>query len=244
MLAFICAMQSEAESLLSLIKINKKIKVSQKTVYEGSFPSSRGAAIAAGWLYGLTGRQLPCVLIISGIGKVNAALCTQILIDKYKPETIINAGVCGAVNKNLKIGGVYNVGKAVQYDFDLSKLNNCAVGKLEEFKNKFISVKNSAGMQGPRDLKILATGDRFSDDTADIILLRKILKADLRDMEGAAIAQVCALNKMDLIIIKAVTNHIGEGAIDGYKANLALALNSLAEALRAFITFSLYDTLL
>ena len=65
-----------------------------------------------------------CILVQSGVGKVNAARTTQILVDKYKPEAIINAGVGGSVNSELNIGDVVISKKIFQHDFDITVFNH------------------------------------------------------------------------------------------------------------------------
>lgn len=164
-------------------------------------------------------------LYLAGIGKVNAALTTQKAIDEGATE-IVNAGVSGGFDPTMEIGGVYEVARAVQYDFDLSALNHTPVGQLDERKSPYYELKVGVGKG-----KTLATGDRFRDDDADLPLLRS-LGADLRDMEGAAIAHVCEKNNIPCRIIKSVTNVHGKGVMTGqYQSNLTKALATLSAAL-------------
>ena len=64
------------------------------------------------------------VLVRSGIGKVNAALCAQVLIDLFAVDSVINVGVAGAIDKNVKIGDIVISSDAVQHDFDTSALGD------------------------------------------------------------------------------------------------------------------------
>ena len=70
-------------------------------------------------------------LYVSGIGKVNAAAATQLAICEGANE-IWNAGLSGGFG-DVEVGGVYGVERAVEYDFDLAKLNGTAIGVLDLF---------------------------------------------------------------------------------------------------------------
>ena len=69
----------------------------------------------------LNGEKLS--VIVSGVGKVNAAVCTQIAYDYLSADIIINIGVAGGLNNTVEIGEMYEIYSAVQYDFDLSEVN-------------------------------------------------------------------------------------------------------------------------
>lgn len=169
----------------------------------------------------------PCLkpgekLYVSGIGKVNAAMTTQLAIDEGASE-IVNAGVCGGFDPAMEIGDVYEVARAVQYDFDLAELNHTCVGQLQERTSPYYELKGT---------KTLGTGDHFRNDDDDLPLLRT-LGVDLRDMEGAAVAHVCERRGIPCRIVKSVTNVQGKGSMTGqYEDNLAYALSRLTEYLR------------
>lgn len=164
-------------------------------------------------------------LYISGIGKVNAAMATQKAIDEGATE-IVNAGVCGGFDPSMEIGDVFEVVRAVQYDFDLSDLNHTPVGQLDERESPYfdVAISQSAGA-------VLGTGDHFRNGDADLPLLRS-LGVTLRDMEGAAVAQVCEKNHIPCRLVKSVTNVQGKGSMTGqYADNLAKALGTLTNYL-------------
>lgn len=175
----------------------------------------------------------PCLrdgdrLYVSGIGKVNAAMATQKAIDEGATE-IVNAGVSGGFDPAMAIGDVFEVGRAVQYDFDLSELNKTPVGQLDERSSPYYEI--TVGSPGSAR-RCLGSGDHFRNDEADLPLLRS-LGVDLRDMEGAAVAHVCEKNRVKCRLIKSVTNVHGKGLMTGqYEANLALALQKLQDYLK------------
>lgn len=161
-------------------------------------------------------------LYLSGIGKVNAALATQRAIDEGASE-IVNAGVCGGFDETMRIGDVFEVGRAVEYDFDLAELNHTRVGQLDERDTPYFSLGTG---------KTLGSGDHFRNDDRDLPLL-KALEVDLRDMEGAAIAHVCERNRVKCRIVKSVTNVQGRGSMTGqYADNLKTALGTLEKYLK------------
>lgn len=168
------------------------------------------------------------LLVVSGVGKSNAAAATQFAIQSGADE-IVNLGVCGGFEPQMKIGDLYEVDRAVQYDFDLAQLNGTAVGVLNERTSPYIPLRTT----GRHPAKTLATGDHFNDNTADLPLLAS-LGAGLRDMEGAAVAHVCETAGVPCRALKCVTNVLGAGATGQYAENLARCLAILAEAAADF----------
>lgn len=168
------------------------------------------------------------LLVVSGVGKSNAAAATQFAIQSGADE-IVNLGVCGGFEPQMKIGDLYEVDRAVQYDFDLAQLNGTAVGVLNERTSPYIPLRTT----GRYPAKTLATGDHFNDNTADLPLLAS-LGAGLRDMEGAAVAHVCETAGVPCRALKCVTNVLGAGATGQYAENLARCLAILAEAAADF----------
>ena len=164
------------------------------------------------------------LLVVSGVGKSNAAAATQFAIQSGADE-IVNLGVCGGFEPQMKIGDLYEVDRAVQYDFDLAQLNGTAVGVMNERTSPYIPLQTT----GRYPAKTLATGDHFNDNTADLPLLAS-LGAGLRDMEGAAVAHVCETAGVPCRALKCVTNVLGAGATGQYAENLARCLTILAGA--------------
>lgn len=164
-------------------------------------------------------------LYISGIGKVNAAAATQKAIDDGADE-IVNAGVAGGFEPSMSIGDVYEIDRAVEYDFDLSQVNGTEVGVHDGRTTPYFALAPF----GVFPAKTLGTGDRFGDGEGDFPLLRR-LGVGVRDMEGAAIAHVCESANVRCRAVKCITNVIGKGATGQYRENLALALARLTDAL-------------
>ena len=175
-------------------------------------------------------------LYVSGIGKVNAAAATQLAICEGADE-IWNAGLSGGFGE-VEVGGIYGVDRAVEYDFDLAKLNGTAVGVLDEMKTPYIPFDAIAGAErffpGFGGWRTLATGDHFNDGEGDYDLITRTLGASLRDMEGAAIAHVCMRRGVPCFSFKCVTNVAGGGSMTGqYRENKNRCLVALETASKA-----------
>lgn len=210
MKAFVIAMDKEAEPIISAIKI------------ERSF-SFCGKRIVLGKLYGES-----VGVVVCGVGKVNAAMGTQIAVDELGAETVINVGVAGALSPSLTVGNVYAISSAVQYDFDLTQINGTQIGTLDECTENYIPLSKSRAYP----IKKIATGDRFNDSKQDFSLLTGTLKADIRDMECAAIAQVCMHAKVKCYAFKIISDVAGSGSTtEQYLKNLKLCFETLSREL-------------
>ena len=105
MVGVVIAMQSEADILLDEMKISRSLTVSGKNIHVGK---AFGKEIA---------------VCICGVGKVNAALGAQLLVSKFDAKKLLNFGVAGGLNEETELCAVYQIGEAVQFDFDLVQLN-------------------------------------------------------------------------------------------------------------------------
>jgi len=177
-------------------------------------------------------------LYVCGIGKVNAAAAAQKAICEGATE-IWNAGLSGGFGDKVEVGGVYAVEKAVEYDFDLAKLNNTRIGQLDELDTPYLPLAIPplrSSLIIHRSSLVLATGDHFNDSEADYDLITRELGASLRDMEGAAIAHVCLKAGVPCHSVKCVTNVAGKGSMTGqYEENKKRCLARLSETLKGIL---------
>lgn len=211
MIGAIIAMQSEADILLDQMKISRSLTVSGKQIHVGT----------------AFGKEV--VLVICGIGKVNAALGAQLAISKFDVKTLLNFGVAGGLNDGTKLCEVYQIERAVQFDFDLTQLNDTKIGTLDEYTENYLSLNL---LNAPFPKKNLGTSDRFNDSPVDYKLLTEELGADIRDMEGAAIVQAAICAKLPVYSLKAISDLAGSGSTtEQYLKNKAKALENLKEKL-------------
>ena len=211
MIGAVIAMQSEADILLEEMQVQRSLTVSGKTVYVGK---AYGRDIA---------------LCICGIGKVNAALGTQLLVSKFGAEKLLNFGVAGGLNKTTELCAVYQIAAAVQFDFDLVDLNGTKIGTLNEYSENYLTLNH---FKSGFEKRKLGTADRFNDSPADYKLLTEELNADIRDMEGGAIVQAAFAAELPVYSVKAISDVAGSGSTtEQYLLNRDKALKNLKEKL-------------
>ena len=177
-------------------------------------------------------------LIIGGIGKVNVALSTQVLIDNFDVDKVINFGVAGGKeNSGLVAGDMVLVNKVCQYDFDLSEIDDVSVGYMQDYDTVFYNTdyENYTG----NNFKICscATGDRFTSKEYFLNII-KDLGAKVVDMELGAISQVCKANNKPIYSIKLISDVDGvEGSIfSQYQQNVKEVTMKIPSALKELIT--------
>lgn len=208
MTVFVIAMDSEARPVT-----DKMENVCESTVHDRKVFKGR-----------LCGRET--AVIVCGVGKVNAAAGTQYAVDCLNADKIVNVGFAGGLNGDMKIGGVYCVSNAAQYDFDLASINGTPVGTLNEYDLPYIELAPCPVFPA----KKLATGDRFNDDRADFEFLTHTLNADIRDMEGGAIAHVCRHADIPCYSFKIISDVAGSGSTtEQFLNNLTLCAKAEGE---------------
>ena len=213
MIAFIFAMKKEACAFLDQLNFVKKQDCLLET-YTTNYNST------------------PLVAIISGVGKVNSAIATQFAIDKFKPSLVINAGICGGLDKSMEVLDTYLCDSAVEYDFDLSRIDNVPIGKLEEYETPIIPFETI--LFDNYTYKTVASGDHFYDEDEEANLILN-MGATLKDMESGAIAHTCNRNNQKLVIIKCLSDVRGKDAIRQYSENALLACEKLTKELIALL---------
>lgn len=194
----IAAMKEEMQEIENIM-INKEVQ----KIYELSF--IKGEI-----------NNTEVVLVEAGIGKVNAARTTQILIDNFKVDAIINVGAAASANDELEIGDIVIGKKIVQHDFDITAFGHpkgfiSNVGEYIESDNKLIEKMQKTILKiNDNDFKVnigtIATGDIFCTEIKMKEKIRSKFEADAIEMEGAAIAQVCKLDNIPFIIIRSISD--------------------------------------
>ena len=156
------------------------------------------------------------VLVEAGVGKVNAARTTQILIDNFKIDGIINVGSAGSSNDDLDIGDIVIGNKIVQHDFDITAFGHpegyiSNVGQFVESDNILIekmqqTISNLKDNEFKIKIGVIASGDIFCTELKMKEKIRDKFNADAIEMEGAAIAQVCKLDNIPFLIIRSISD--------------------------------------
>lgn len=156
-----------------------------------------------------------CILAKSGVGKVNAARATQLLIDKYDVDYVVNVGSAGALNEELNYGDLVISTACIQHDFDITCFNHpkgyiSDIGIEIKADNELINLLNRASNLIDKSVKIIngivATGDQFYNSPKIKRELRQTFNAECDDMEAAAIAQVCMLCDKPFVVVRSISD--------------------------------------
>lgn len=167
-----------------------------------------GLTVYTGHLYGKR-----VVLCQSGMGKVNAAAATQLLVTKYGINAIINSGIAGNMTSKVGIGDVVLSREVMYHDAQLDMIKQ-AYPFLESYKGdeKLIAAAQRACTEC--DVKAIAgkiaTGDLFIGEAALKQKIADFCAPDCVEMEGAAIAHVASKNDIPFIIIRAMSDNADE----------------------------------
>lgn len=185
------------------------------------------------------------VLVKSGIGKVNAALCTQILIDRFAVDCIINVGVAGAVYKELSIGDIVISKDAVQHDMDTSVFGD-PIGIIPRMKESYfkadktlIELAEKCSMSLTSKAKVflgrIASGDQFISTPQGKQKIWQTVQGYCAEMEGAAIAHTCYLNQIPFVIIRSISDDAEDKAHITYEQFVKIAAENSSELLEKMI---------
>lgn len=155
-----------------------------------------------------------------GMGKVNSALCTSVMIEHYHPDFIINTGVGGSLDKNLKVLDIMIATDVVQHDYNLVPLGY-KLGQVDNFDTPYFicdekvnaAIKKTADKYGYTSyFSRFATGDRFIEADEDKRNIVNNFNAQVCDMESGAIAQVCTLSKVRFANIRTISDSGNDNA--------------------------------
>lgn len=225
MIGIIAAMQLELENIKKEIENPKTETISGITYISGTIYDS------------------PVVCAVSGVGKVNAAVCAQTMILKYAPAAIINTGVGGALDKDLKVCDVVVGECAVQHDFDTSPLGDekgfVSTVNITRFpldktlSEKILQSLSALGISAKTGA--IATGDQFVCDAAVKEEIVSRFGAKACEMEGGAIAHACYMNATPCVIMRAISDGADDGATLSYQEFAQIAANQSVRALLHFI---------
>jgi adenosylhomocysteine nucleosidase len=196
-IALIGAMNEEIELL---IKHMEQVKESTKAgvIYrEGLF----------------LGKQV--VVCKSGVGKVNAAVTTQILIDQFSVEAVIFTGVAGALDPELNIGDIVVSSECMQHDMDVTALGfprgvipyeEISIFTADAGLVELAAASGNKLFQGRIKLGRVLSGDQFIADREVVIQLHTELAGTCTEMEGSAVAQVCSMNQIPYVVIRSMSD--------------------------------------
>ena len=228
MIGIIGAMDSEVKHLTECLENCKTSVISGMTFYEGKL------------------NQKDVVVVKSGIGKENAALCAQVLILNFKVEKIINTGIAGATGKGLKVFDFVVSTEAVYHDFDTTAFGY-KVGQVpglpasfeadKELVKKALEIFKQTDFSKEHSIQsgLIASGDQFISGGERKDFIKNTFKPFCVEMEGCAIAHTCYINKVPFVIIRCMSDMADDDVEQTYSFNEETCAKASSEFVEAFV---------
>lgn len=203
-IGIIGAMEEEVELL--------KEKMTDTVIIEKA-----GMKFVKGTLKGQT-----AVVVRSGIGKVNAGICTQILADEFQVEAVINTGIAGSLKAEINIGDIVLSTDTMQHDVDAREFGY-PLGQIPRMETltflsdeKLRKLAKEVCEEVNPDIQVfegrVASGDQFVADKETKEKIIENTQAYCTEMEGAAIGQAAYLNKIPYLVIRAISDKADDSA--------------------------------
>ena len=183
------------------------------------------------------------VTAVCGIGKVFAALCAQTMILHYQPRCIINTGVAGTLTDALTIGSIAVSSAVVQHDMDTSPLGDpvgliSGINKVELPADRLLTGQLSAcaKVMGIKTATgVIASGDQFVASAERKAFIVEHFNAIACEMEGAAVGQVCYVNKVPFCVLRAISDSADGSSHMDYPTFVQMAAEQSVALLRRFM---------
>ncbi|MBE5924279.1 MAG: 5'-methylthioadenosine/adenosylhomocysteine nucleosidase [Lachnospiraceae bacterium] len=187
--------------------------------------------------------DLDVVVVRSGIGKVNAAMCTQTLAVKYQVKAIINTGIAGSLNADINIGDIVLSTDTLEHDMDAVAFGY-PVGQIPrmntlsfEADEKLRILAKEACLKVNPDISVfegrVVSGDQFISDKQKKEWLVSTFHGYCTEMEGAAIGHAAYLNNIPFLIIRAISDKADDSASVDYPTFEAKAIEHSVKLLLA-----------
>ena len=219
-LGIIGAMQVEVEILLSLLEGKKETAVAGSTFYEGKLEG------------------LDVAIVQCGVGKVNAAICAQILCDYFHVTHLVNTGIAGSLDAKLDIGDLLISKDAMYHDFDcvhfgyeMGRIPGMDVTAFPADAEMIRMAKEAAETVHPGHVTVgrVASGDLFVAEKSAKDRIIAVTSGLCTEMEGAAIAQTAWRNKIPFVILRAISDKADNSAQMDYPTFERIAAHRCAQ---------------
>jgi len=207
-IGIIGAMEVEVETLKKHMKVRRTVQKAGMEFCEGV----------------LSGKE--AIVVKSGIGKVNAAVCTQILVDDFKVDAVINTGIAGSLKAEINIGDIvvstdllYHDMDATNFGYPLGQIPQMDVFAFEA-DEKLAEVAKKACEEVNPEIQVfkgrIVSGDQFIADKAVKNHIVTNFNGYCTEMEGAAIAHAAYLNKVPFVVLRAISDKADDSASMDY----------------------------
>ncbi len=234
-----CTLNSEQTTDIGIIGA---MRIEVETIWAAMEDKKQQTVSGISFVSGLLGGRR-VVAAGCGIGKVFAAICAQTMILRYRPRVLINTGVAGTLTDRLSIGQVALADRVVQHDMDTSPLGD-PVGLVSGINQVYLPTDPEVtaclaacvgGLGVPFARGTIASGDQFIADPARKARITSAFEHVIAcEMEGAAIGQVCYVNRVPCAILRAISDGGNETACTDYPTFLRAAAGTAASALIRF----------
>ena len=215
------AMEIEVEALKKNMDIEEIIDVASMQFCKGT--------------YG----DVQVVIVRSGIGKVNAGMCTQILVDRFHADMVINTGIAGSLQAMIDIGDIVVSTDALQHDMDatgfgyplgvIPQMNTSVFTADEDLRQLAVTTCQRVNP----DIHVyegrVVSGDQFISDQERKNVILEEFQGYCTEMEGAAIAQAAYLNHIPFVIIRAISDKADGSATMDYSEFEAKAVEHVVK---------------
>lgn len=227
MLGIIGAMEVEVEKLRDMMENPQAQTVAGMMFYQGT----------------IKGKDV--VVVRSGVGKVNAGLCSQILVDKYHVDGIVNTGIAGSLKNEVNVGDIVLSTVAVQHDVDATGFGY-PIGEIPQLGVKEFPADEHLRMLAERcchkanpDIQTfsgrIASGDQFISSREKKNWIHDTFDAYCTEMEGAAVAQAAYLNQIPYLIVRAISDKADDSANVDYNEFEAKAVEHSVRLMAAML---------
>ena len=228
MIGIIGAMEEEVEALKEAMEIRKTEEVAGMVFCEGV----------------LCGKD--AVVVRSGIGKVNAGICAQILVDHFDVDMLINTGIAGSLDARIDIGDMVISTDAVHHDMDATIFGDPAgqVPRMDTlaFPADGVLVEKAKAANEKANPEIrtftgrVASGDQFISSAEAKERIVSMVHPLCTEMEGAGIAQAAYLNKVSYVIIRAISDKADNSAVMEYPEFERQAITHSVRLMKELVT--------
>ncbi len=228
MIGIIGAMEEEVEALKEAMEIRKTEEVAGMVFCEGV----------------LCGKD--AVVVRSGIGKVNAGICAQILVDYFDVDMLINTGIAGSLDARIDIGDMVISTDAVHHDMDATIFGDPAgqVPRMDTlaFPADGVLVEKAKAANEKANPEIrtftgrVASGDQFISSAEAKERIVSMFHPLCTEMEGAGIAQAAYLNKVSYVIIRAISDKADNSAVMDYPEFERQAITHSVRLMKELVT--------
>lgn len=225
MIGIIGAMEVEVENIKNLLSNRNETKISGINFVTGEY------------------NEKEVVVAKCGVGKVFASFCTEAMILTFKPEIIINTGVAGSLDTDLKIGDIVIADSVCQHDMDTSSLgdpkgmiSDLNIIKIPADKDTCKVMADSVKRCGLNyRVGTIASGDQFVSDSRTKEYIAETFGAKACEMEGAAVGHVCYVNGIPFAVLRSMSDGADDGAMMDFAEFTKIAAANSANVIKEFL---------